>query len=409
MLTEVAQRRTLTGSYSPSVRLVIGGVDVSEDISEEGLKLSYSVSDGNSELSLSVHRNLSELVNSTAVLWLGYGEEMVEYWAGKLYDSSTAWGPYKRMSSQHLRDRADYRTWEVTHAMYDLCWRSGFRHGEIEIRKGKNQILDGDTAIFVKQVALEEALSQLASNAGYTRTDMPAGRRLIMPTPRPGATGEAVARYDEDSIPVDDDGNLLFTAEAGEFTRNLYSAVRVFRDAEDGSSEIDVFQPVDVSTRQKPLPGSFFEVPEFTGDIDAAREVAAQYARLLSRGTYACSLGPVPFNNISPLDSLECEVEERELPLAGGQVSDRFLRTYSYIADDSIEVEVSKEAGNSLEVSGEGIRIDERVLPKPYYVQPTRTVRSSSRSLPGLKPNAGLKPSSELHPRRTRSVQSLYG
>jgi hypothetical protein len=370
-LTAKAQAPVKTDSGRPRYRLTIGGEAFSGRLFD--CRASYGA-DGSSELTISADGGLERYQNARVRLYLGYGDDLVEWFAGDLADpqdehwggpaTATAYGPSGRLSRVPYLGQHSYAGDNLGSFVLDLARRAGMPGGSVEVLGAASFVLDASATMTVSTYLLEAEESVLPS-AGYVGSDRPGYRRRYMPRPLPGQTGGYAARYDEGSYPP---GGFV----AKSLGRNLYEWVCVFRAGEGGSVEEakgGVYELVRVEPegRFRPPKDSTFFVPDFAGSAGEARQEAARWARRLKRGSYACSLEGISANpGLLPFDSIAAETTEfRD---EGGKTKERYRTSYGFAIDGGIEVNVSRE-GLPMAMRGEGIKLSEKKLPKPFFVR----------------------------------------
>jgi hypothetical protein len=375
-LQENSRRPFKAGESAPAYALRVGGVRMTSKLYTA--EITYSPPEGGaSEMSLTLDAPLSGFQNAAVKAKLGYGEDLIDWFAGRLQEpeddhhgegsSATAWGPSKLLSEQSFGEQTDYRGYDLGAAILDITRRAGMPAGSVELRGGGSFVLSGESAIVPLESSFGETLDSFLQSANYVGTDVPGGRtgrRLYMPRPRPGATGKYRAEFDEGHYPPGG-----FTARRPR--HGFYSAVVVFRKGEGGSTDplrggVYARVPVEVEGRHKPPPGRIYYIPDFAGDQADAEREAVSTSRLLTRGLAECALeGLSPNPTLLPYDSVS--VVTTELRDEGGRTKERYRVRYALILDGQLSASVSREV-RSMSLGGKGLVIGERKLAKSFYV-----------------------------------------
>lgn len=415
-LTVAAKRHDKTQEHGRNYGLHIGSGDYTSNL------LSATVTyanDGSSDLALTVDASLETLVNAPVSLRLGYGSETALYFAGDLEDpvdthwgdgsTADAWGPFKLMVDQMVGEPGetiDYRGWTLEGAFLDLVNRAGYRRQAIDIR-GASGFVIGQTPVdptapttstaglYNFETTIQSVAQDLVTSAGFVLPDRPGGR-LLMPKPRPGATGKYKASYDEGNY-----GPKAFTASLQK--RGYYSRVVIFRRETDGSFSfppVDV--PVSVEGPYKPPRNRAYLVSDFVGSYQDAVHQGDFLARTLSHGSYACSISSMSANpDLLLYDSIEATGTEFR-----GARKDRYRTRYGWIIDGGITATVAPGVMD-MSLTGTGIKLSEKSLPKPFYLGDNGSspyvLRSSDFPrilVAGLQPDTMLQPDTNLQPDR---------
>lgn len=357
-MTELAQNPVHANPFHETMRVRVEGKSFTEAV--ESATISYS-SDGTSEAVVNTYRSLRGWENAEISIDIGYGRYLENYFTGRIGSMTEnhwggpnevqCWGPFKLMADQILGTQVDYTGDEIQSALMDLVRRSKFRSGKVEVRQGRSFVLEAES-VFPLETTLGSAASTLCGAANFVLTDLPGGRRLMMPKPRAGATGRVNVRYNEGHYPREG-----FSAVPS--NRSFYSKVQVFRRGETGNLEINVTKPVDVESRFKPPQGRTYVIPEFSGSAAGAEKEATETARSLSRGVYDIGMSGIAANTeIAMYDTIQTRTTElREQ----ADVLEYWHTTYNWIVDQGISVTLSR-SGNTMDVSGTGILVDEKLV-----------------------------------------------
>lgn len=379
-LTKAAQLSQKTdspyGDNRPNYRLLIGGEDVSDALADASIKYTAGEdgTEGTSEMDISLHGSLEARINAPARCFIGYGDQLTEYCSGRLLEAAddhygeasegVVYGPFKMLTSQQFLQQVSYSGYYLERALYDIHDRASIPRGSIEVRAGRSfQIGADEEATFPLEVPLADAVKSLCESAGFVALDMPGSRRLYMPQPRAGATTTAKALYNESHYPP---GGFKATLNP----QRIYSKVVVFRREEDGSNAFPpAIRTVEVQTRHKPAPNSAYILAEFLGGPADADNEAARLARMLGQGEYEIELSGISANpEILLYDTLDTETTE--LRDEGGRSKERYRVLYQWSVNGEIGVEIGEGLQQTL--SGTGIKVSERQLPKPFPVAPKR-------------------------------------
>lgn len=357
-MTELAQMPVHSHPRHETMRVRVEGKGFTEAV--ESATISYAA-DGTSEATINTYRSLRGWENAEVTIDIGYGRYLENYFTGKIGsmvenpwggpNEVQCWGPFKLMADQILGEQVDYTGDQIQAALMDLVRRSKFRRGKVEVKQGSSFTLEAES-IFPLETTLAEAANTLCTSANFVLTDLPGGRRLMMPKPRAGATGRVNVRYNEGHFPQEG-----FSAAPS--SRSFYSKVQVFRRNEQGALEINVIKPVDIESRFKPPQGRTYIIPEFSGTLTDANREGIQTARSLSRGVYDITMGGIAANTeIAMYDTIQTKaIEIREQ----ANVVEYWKVTYNWIVDQGIGVTLDR-SGNVMEVSGTGILVDEKLV-----------------------------------------------
>ncbi len=374
------QERYKTGPSSPTFRFTVEGRDLSDAVLDG--TVTYSASDtGASEMEVSLDRELGDITNRRVAVEIGYGDDLSPWFEGEAvepYDdpwgepsTAKALGPFAVLNDQGFRVQANYQGYTLGRAILDITRRASMPAGSVEIYGG-SFALEGDVSSFPIGTTFGGALQTLLGSANFVGIDTPGFRRVYMRKPRPGATG----RY-KDSFDETDYEYGAFRARTT--TRNLYSGVLVYRKGEDGSTAaarggIEAFVPVEVKGPHRPRRNRIFQIPDFAGTQDEAWKEARMWARLLQTGCYECGLSGIdPRTDLRLYDNLFTQFTD--LRYDGGRTPEEYAVDMDWQIDGQIVARLAE--GCPMDVTGTGIKLRERKLPKRFYVSrgPSAVVR----------------------------------
>lgn len=337
VLTSRALSPVQAGATSPVWQLYVAGAPVTSSVDK--VSGTYKREAGGSDMRFDAGLPLEDLEDAPVSLRVGYGDETVEYFSGRLQEpgddpeaeSGTAvvYGPFKLMASQHLNEEVRYQGVFLDHALMDLCSRAGYGRGQVEVRAGKSYRIE--EVVFPEETTILEAADSLMKSAGFVGVDRPGYKRLFMPTPRPGATSRAGALYHGGNYP-----SGAFKIGRGSAVR--YARVVVFRRREDGSYAVYARAPVENRGRYKPPRNRTYYVPEFLGSQEEAKQAAYDRARALASGLQPFELSGVALiPTLLLYDSIRVVAEEKRR-------SGKFRVTYDCQLDDELGFEIGREA-----------------------------------------------------------------
>lgn len=358
-IANIAKEQIHSGPTAENFRITVEGKGISNSV--ESASVTYS-NDGSSEATVNTWRSLNGYENAELKIDVGYGDLLQNYFTGKIGTMTenswggpnevTAWGPFKLMADQVIGEQVSYKNMDIVTALMDLVKRAKYPRGKVEVQRGSPFTITGDNAVFVWETKLGEAASTLATSANYVFADLPGGRRLIRPRPRPGTVGVVRERYNEAHFPPEG-----FTAAPS--NRSFYSSVRVFRRNDQGGMEVDAKRPVGIESKYRPPEGRVFVVSDFVGDQAAAEREATITARALSRGVYEVEVVGLAANpELVMYDTIQTrvtEIREREGEREWWDV------TYNWLLDQSIVLNISR-LGNLMTLNGTGLIADERLV-----------------------------------------------
>lgn len=312
-LSEISKLPRKGAEYAPTHRLWIGGDNFTENL--RTADVNYTSDGGGSGTQLQLRGNLQDYDNAPVVLSLGYGDDFVPYFTGRLqrpqyfprldYTSANAFGPYKLMADQILEEEKTYNGYSLRDALDDLIRRAAYRRGEVEVRGGGDYTIEGDD-LYTWNNTLGEIAASLCDKAQYIGMDQPVGKRLFRKRPRPGVTGVFKESYDPSEYRLD-----AFTLSPS--TEVSFAKVTVERVAKDGTQLGLYSQQVGKQQLFSPPKKRVYAITEFVGDADAAQQEARDTARWLRLGDYGFSFD-IPMNPTLELyDTLQVKAAHRNL------------------------------------------------------------------------------------------------
>lgn len=313
-LSEISKLPRKGAEYAPTHRLWIGGENFTENL--RTADVAYTSDGGGSGTQMQLRADLQDYDNAPIVLSLGYGDEFVPYFTGRVqrpqyfprldYTALNAFGPYKLMADQMLDvESKTYDGFTLRDALDDLIRRAAYKRGEVEVRGGGEFTIEGGDT-FVWNNSLGEIASSLCDKAQYIGMDQPVGKRLFRKRPRPGVTGTFKESYSPNEYRVD-----AFTLSPA--TEVTYAKVVVQRVAKDGT-ELGLYEQ-KVGKRQNFLPPAkrIYPVTEFMGSAADAQQEARETARWLRLGDYGFNF-EIPMNpTIELFDTLQVKAAHRDL------------------------------------------------------------------------------------------------
>lgn len=390
---QALERSARTGeALSGKHKLLIGGEDFTA-LSRE-ITVSFSPEGGGSELTFEPGASLRGLEDAPIGLYLGYGS-LVPYFAGKLKRipqrggdffgrTAKALGPFSEMSGQFFGETVRYSGISAARALQDVLRRASFPSGAIQIRGGGQRIED---LLFYEEVSLQEGAKAVMDTASMVGGDVPGpyGSRLLIPRPRPAATGKAKARFTERDYPQ---GGFTVT----ERHDAPHSRVVVFRRNENGTNAVREFAlvPGFEGGKYRPPKNRIYYVPEFAGDAAEARQTAYDTARSLASGEVDFALEGVPIDEtLTRYDSIQCErLDERK--------DGTYREVYACQMDGPLKVSVP---GFSMDISGSALMLSETKVAAPRIYLPGVSAGVIGMPPGGLEPREDLTPAEDLTPR----------
>ena len=329
----------------------------SENVTDQTEQIEVEYAAEGSQTSFVSHDPLDGLRGRVVTLWLGDKR----YFVGTLSRpgdpqdyfsrSATALGPLARLGGLFFGEQVDYSGFTIASALYDVFLRGGFPQGSYEVRGGLGQRIQD--LIFPEEVSLGEGLKAIMATGDFVATDSFGSASRAMPRPRPGATGKAVARFDEGDWPVN---GFRITPKQGE----SYSKVVVFRRADDGSYAVRAVAPVQREEGTRPAPpNSIYYIPDFAGDADQAKQTAYDTAVSLGSGEVDFELDLLELD--SGLGMYDQIVAKRNKERRDGT----YRETYQLVIETGVKTSVPNWTTS---LSGAGILVSERKIAAPFIV-----------------------------------------
>lgn len=314
-----------------------------------------------------------------------------DYWRR----AAAALGPFAEMAATPLGSiilpdgtiqyGADFRGETLRSALYDLARRARYPSGTIEVIGGAEHLIgNAEEAIFVEEVTCGEAATSLMGSADFVGSDVPgnaAGRRIFLPSPRPGATSKAKRVYTED----DYGAGGFKVPEEGE---SSYTKVVVFRRSEDGTYAVREEAPVRVEGRAV-HGGSdrIHYITEFIGDRRQAKQAAYDAARRLERER--------PFELTVALDEEVDKFDQVEVSRDREGRDGTYRETFACMVSGGVGAEI---ASWSMTLSGRALRLAQEKVAAARVVAPRMSRGVVPIAPRSLFPADGLLPANDLYP-----------
>lgn len=242
-LVERAQERVKAGPGQFKKRLKIGGIDLTEQLVSCDVNFNE---DGESGMTLEVGYplNRTEMERARTELWIGYGDRLIPYFRGKLFEpkdspsglfsSATAYGLATQLGQRHMRGRVSYAGWDLREAFWDLIDRFGADKDRFFFDGEHSQILDGEESEsgglpdFGLEVSMREVETAILEQMSFGAFDIPGGMHVVQKLPRI----DAAERRNLNHI-WRDQHYLQDGFEFSQPSRNFFSRVVVFRRNEE--------------------------------------------------------------------------------------------------------------------------------------------------------------------------------
>lgn len=304
------------GPGAPAFEFMVGGRRVPNS-KIQSIKGVYTRESGSSSMTVEADFPFDRFEEARASLRVGYGDKLVEYFTGKVQDpgqdtlsrlaTCEVRGPFASMQESFGRD-VDFTGQSV--AEFSLSVGRFAKQGArfLDVQGGYDTYVE--EGAFVRETELSEALRTVYDKLDFVMLDRPGFKRLVMPTPAPGARGKSIARYDESDYPAGSNHGSGAHAGTGKTgvggsrspfrvsakTKNKYAWVNVFRRDDKGNYPVDEWVRIPHRGRASPSDGKVFYVPEFPGNARQAAQTAARKAVMLAKGVSEWSLGGVYIN-----------------------------------------------------------------------------------------------------------------
>lgn len=268
------------GEYALNHRLRVAGHDLSENLIDA--TVTYNTDVGGSGIEFTVFgTRLQDYVNAPISFWVGYGDQLVPYFVGRIQQarpaeninitSVQAFGPYRRLVGQILRSQETFVGNSLTYVIMECMRRGGVDRNSIEIRRGERyKVQPGEQYVYDSD--LSDIINSQLEKASFVGMDLPGGKRLFLPRPRPGANVRHKTRFDPSTY-------YSFTVTPKD--EQSYYSILIFRRDERGNEVFSIEQEIDPYTRFKPDRNKVLTVPDYPGTVqeagDTAYEMAAGY------------------------------------------------------------------------------------------------------------------------------------
>lgn len=282
--TKIAQRADRGPEESLSHELWISGRNYSESLISA--TVTYTTDVGGSGLEFSAMTDLEDFEDERMRLELGYGDKKVPYFTGKLTNAkdgeksgiatAQGFGPFRLMAENDIGRSETFTNRTLENVVMDLSRRAGHGGGEIEIRGGRSyRVPPGEQFLFDTKCL--DVMNTLLEKAEFVASDLPGGKRLVMPKPKPGANTGFDALYTPDN----------YTALTVDPTHAVtYHSVVVYRMGENNTPVVYAERDC-VKTAPK---GRRYIVSDFPGTQTEAEQKAYELAILLRAGERTFSM-----------------------------------------------------------------------------------------------------------------------
>lgn len=356
-LTDISKQLTKGAGGSELVhQLEVGGRNFSHRLIDAAV--TYNTDIGGSGIQFSVYgTELQDYINAPMTFWIGYGEQLVPYFVGKVQRvqpsenlniaTAQAFGPYRILVGQILRSQETFIGKSLEYVVMECFKRAGADLSKVEIRRG-DRFKVQEAEQYTYDSLLSDIVSSLLETADYVGMDLPGGKRLILPTPRPGVnvahkTTYAPSHYYDFSLTPKDE--------------ELYFSVMIYRRDEAGNDLFRIEQEIDPYSKFKPPRNKVLVLPDFPGDVFEAGEKAYETAQAYRSGENSFSM-TIPINpDLILYDGFKA-VQERTL-IDSEQKEER---VYSCTIDGEITISYSPGEGN-MSVTGSAVElVRERVV-----------------------------------------------
>lgn len=356
-LTDISKRSMKgAGGSELNHKLIVAGRNFSHRLIDA--TITYNTDIGGSGIQFSVYgTELQDYINAPMSFWIGYGEKLVPYFVGKLQLArpaenlniltAQAFGPYRLLVGQILRSQETFIGNTLEYVVMECFRRAGADLSKVEIRSGRKYRIQ-EAEQYVYDSGLSDIVTSVLEKANFVGMDVPGGKRLILPTPRPGINVAHKTTYSPDNY-----YEFSLTPKDEE----LYYSVMVYRRDENGNDIFRIEQEIDPFSKFTPPRNKVLVVSDFPGDIFEAGEKAFEMAQAYRTGENSFSM-TIPINPDLVLYDGFRAVQERILL----DEKRREERVYSCTIDGEIVISYSPGEGN-MSLGGSAVElVRERVM-----------------------------------------------
>jgi hypothetical protein len=278
--TERAGLRDRPARYGAIHELWIAGEDWSNALMSASVAWTAEGA-GGSNLDFTVEGSLEGLQDAPVRFGIGYGRDDVRtYFRGRLQmpkdheqlpqASGVAFGPFRLLTDAFMRNTMTYQGKNLEYVFMDLSRRAEYPPGDFLVLGGRNyDVPAGD--IYSMGTSLQEVAAGIMEKAKYVAFDLPGGKRIVMPQPKPGSNGSIKAVLDPSQYKT-------FTTDPSHETS--YYSVVVYRNEGStwGGGPVYSERVIDAPTRFKPPKSRVYYVPDFPGSQSQAADEAMRLA-----------------------------------------------------------------------------------------------------------------------------------
>lgn len=321
------------------------------------VNITYTTDVGGSGMQFSVFGDLEGYDDALITLWLGYGKWYTPYFQGRIQapreedergiSSAVAFGPFQTMGTQQLGTDETFIGKTLAWVVLEMARRASHAPGEVLVVNGDRYYIPAGEQ-FPFDNLMGDVLTTLCDKANFTAFDVPGGRRVVMPKPRPGSNANYKTSYS--------DGDYIsFRLEpAYDMT---YAKVIVYRNGQDGKPEVYSERAIEYHEgRRKPPPNRWYVVSDFVGDGAAAEQETYDLGVALTGGekkfVMSCFFNPT----LLLYDGFRAHKKTKNT-----------MRSYSCSIDQSIELAYSPGEPGLMTLTGSAyeLRGERKIMGRP--------------------------------------------
>lgn len=253
---------------------------------------------GGSNLDFTVEGSLAGWSDAPVSFGIGYGRDDIDtYFKGRLQmpkdhenlpqASGVAFGPFRLLTNGYMTNTVTYQGRNLEFVFMDLSRRAEYNTGDFLVLGGrKYKVPAGE--MYAMGTSLQEVASSIAEHAKFVGFDAPGGRRIVMPTPKPGSNGSIKGIYSPDNYKT-------FSVEPNH--EIAYHSVVVYRSEGStfGGAPVYAERVIDAPVRFRPAKSRVYYISDFPGTQGQASDEAMRMAMSLRNGELTYSM-TAPFN-----------------------------------------------------------------------------------------------------------------
>ncbi len=204
--TKIAQDLERPPELPITHELWIGGEDRSNKLISS--TTTYTTDVGGSGFEFNYLGDLEKHEDDPITFKVGYGDNLVPYFVGKIVSAkdddesgkatAQGFGPFRLMAESNIGTNESFQGQTINNIAFDLSNRCELTPKNMVVLNGRSYVLPA-RELFTWDTKCLDVLNTVMEDADFVASDLPGGRRIVMPRPRPGVTKGFVASYDPDS------------------------------------------------------------------------------------------------------------------------------------------------------------------------------------------------------------------